>query len=458
MTDAQLIEEDDVLSPRERAEGLFRVGLEAVDPSRLLVRALGRLPSAIHGALDQRRGRLFAFAAGKAALGMARALEDAIGEPREAPGGGAQQPPPPIYGVAICKRGAVDQAPRRLRVVEAGHPIPDEAGAAAADDVVRMLSSLGPEDLAFGLLSGGGSAMLAAPARGLTLTDLQVTTRLLLDSGAPIDEVNAVRKHLSRTAGGRLAAASRAAALLTFAISDVPGDHVDVIASGPTVPDPTTYADALAVIDARGLAARVPPVVRAHLERGARGEQDETPKPGDPCFARARTTVIGGNGDAVLAIVARVREMGMQALALKDALRGEARDAGRALGARLLDAQRRGARGLVLVAGGETTVRVRGGGKGGRNQEVACGAALALDGASDVTLLAAGTDGEDGPTDAAGAFVHGDTARQARGAGMDLVAALAKNDVYPVLDRLGALVRTGPTGTNVMDLAIGMID
>jgi glycerate 2-kinase len=443
-----------------RAEDLFRAAVEAVEPSRLVVRAIAALPTAIHAALERRQGRLVAVGAGKAVRAMARALEDALGEP-PGPLSGArarQEPPPPMSGIVVAKRGAGGPALRRIRVVEASHPVPDEAGVAAAGEVLDLVARLGPADVLFVLLSGGASALLAAPAAGLSLEDLRATTALLLAGGVPIDEMNAVRKHLSRIAGGRLAQASRAAALLGFAISDVPGDRLDTIASGPTVPDPTTYALALAVLERHGLLAKAPPAVRVHLERGAQGKLAETAKPGDPAFERARTTVIGSNRTALEAAAKLAETLGYRTLVLPDALRGAAREAGRVLAARLDDARRRGQAPLCLLAGGETTVEVRGPGRGGRCQELAIGAALALDGVPNAALLAAGTDGEDGPTDAAGAVVSGTTAAAARRAGVDLEAALAANDSYAALERLGALVRTGPTGTNVMDVAVGIVE
>jgi glycerate-2-kinase len=439
---------------RARAEGLFRAALEAVEPSRLIVRAIAAMPTAIHAALEQRQGRLVLVGAGKAARAMARAVEDTLGEPREGPG---RQRAPPVEGLVVAKRGAAGPPLRRIRVVEAGHPVPDEAGAAAAGEILRIAASLGREDLLLALLSGGGSALLGAPAEGLTLDDLRATTALLLASGATIGETNAVRKHLSLIAGGRLAQRSGAAALIGFAISDVPGDRLDTIASGPTVPDPTTFADALAALARVAVLERVPPAVRARLEAGARGELPETAKPGDPAFARARTMVIGSSGTALEAAARLAESLGYRAVVRRDSLRGEAREAGRALAATLLDARGRGEKGLCLLAGGETTVRVRGPGRGGRNQEVALGAALALGGARGIALLAAASDGEDGPTDAAGAYVDGATAAAARRAGVDLEAVLARNDAYLALERLGALVRTGATGTNVMDLAIGIV-
>jgi glycerate-2-kinase len=445
---------------RERAESIFWAAVEACEPSGLVVRALAALPTAVHRGLEQRRGRLVVLGAGKAVRAMARALEDELGEPPPppppVPGVKALPPPPALEGFIVAKRGANGPGLRRIRVAEAAHPVPDEAGRAAADEMLRIAGSLDRNDVLFVLLSGGASALLAAPAPGLSLADLCAATEMLLRSGATIDEANAVRKHLSRIAGGQLARASGAAALIAFAISDVPGERLDTIASGPTVPDPTTFADALAVLERRNLAAAVPAAVRAHLERGARGEIEETPKPGNPAFERARTLVIGSNATALQAAARRAKALGYRVAAAPGALRGEAREAGRALAAQLLALRGRGP--ACLLAGGETTVRVVGPGRGGRSQEVAAAAALALAGTPRALLLAAGTDGEDGPTDAAGAAVDGETARRAREAGLDLEGALAQNDTYSALDRAGALFRPGPTGTNVADLLVGLVE
>jgi glycerate-2-kinase len=306
------------------------------------------------------------------------------------------------------------------------------------------------------LLSGGASSLLACPAGELTLEDLAATTRALLEAGAEIEQLNAVRKHLSAMAGGRLAQRTAARRVEVLAISDVPGDRLDVIGSGPFAADPTTYADALAVLAERGVLERVPARVRAHLEAGARGELDETPKPGDPALSRVHTTLLATNRDAVEVARDAAQRRGLGVRVVSNPLAGEAREAGRWLVA--LARRARASQPLCLVAGGETAVTVRGRGRGGRNQELALAAALALDRGPATALLAAGTDGSDGPTDAAGAFADEGTVERGRRAGVDALAALAENDSYGFFAAEGGLWVTGPTRTNVMDLALVRVE
>jgi glycerate-2-kinase len=440
---------------RNEAEMIFRAALEGVEPSRLVVRAFQALPSALREALAARRGRLAILGAGKAAGAMVAALEDALPPPKLPKG---VQPPPPLEGIVVLKRGAKAPGTRRLDVRFAGHPVPDEDGLAAALAMLHLAGSLGESDLAFALFSGGASALLPAPVEGVTLDELRATTELLLASGASIHELNAVRKHLSRLAGGQLARACRAAALIGFVISDVPGDRLDSVASGPTVADETTFREAFATLKDRGLLERVPPPVRKHIELGARGKLPETPKPGDRSLARSRTILIGSNRTALEAAAALARERGFQPIILQGALTGDAREVGETFGQRLLQlrAKETGGR-RAVIAGGEATLAVAGPGKGGRCQEIALAAAKVMAGTPGVCLLVGGTDGEDGPTDAAGAVVDGATIADARLAKQDPEKAQARNDCYPLFEAIGALVRTGPTGTNVMDVGIGLV-
>jgi hydroxypyruvate reductase len=330
--------------------------------------------------------------------------------------------------------------------------VPDERCARAARELLAMARAARPEDVLVVLLSGGASALLACPQPGLETCDLAATTAALLGSGAAIGELNTVRKHLVEVAGGRLARASGARRIEALVVSDVLGDPLEVIASGPCTPDPTTYADALAVLDGRGLRRAVPARVIAHLEAGRRGEREESPKPGDPAFARVRVTVVARLADALDAAVAAARAEGWRPVRLGEVLAGEARVAGRRLAA--LARALRADSPVCLVAGGETVVTVRGGGRGGRSQELALSAALAWRGLPGVALLAGGTDGSDGPNDAAGAFADGGTVARGAARGVDAAAALADNDSYGFFSREGGLLRTGPTGTNVMDLAL----
>jgi glycerate-2-kinase len=340
----------------------------------------------------------------------------------------------------------------RIALREAGHPVPDRRSEAAAREALQLVESARPEDVLLVLLSGGASSLLASPAPGLDLGDLARTTAALLAAGAEIGELNAVRKHLSAVAGGRLAQRAACHRIEVLALSDVPGDRWDVIGSGPFAPDPTRFADALAVLERRGVLGAVPRAVVVHLEAGARGALPETPAPGDPQLARVRSTLLGNNLTAALAAARSAQSRGWLAPVLDGALRGEARCAGRRLAA--LARALRAPQPVCLVAGGETAVHVRGAGRGGRSQELALAAALELAGVSGVALLAAGTDGSDGPTDAAGAFADGGSVARGCARGREAAADLAANDSYGFFDAEGGLLRTGPTRTNVMDLAL----
>lgn len=428
--------------------------LSAVDPAAAVRRALerdgGRLLATGRSWDLAACRRVTLAAAGKAAVPMARAAAEALS-------------PGPSAGIVVTKHGHAAGAslPAGLRVVEAGHPVPDAAGLAGAAALLELLDGGHEDDLVVLCLSGGASALLPAPADGLTLGDVAATTDLLLRSGAPIEELNAVRKHLSRLSGGQLARRAAPASVLVLVLSDVVGDPLDVIASGPAVPDPTTFAEARAVLARRGVLARVPPAVRERIERGCAGLVPETPKPGDPVFSRVAVRLVASNRLAAEAAAEEAGRLGWRPLLLTTFVEGEAREA-----ARFAVALARGVKShgdpipppACLVWGGETTVTVRGGGKGGRNQELALAAALALDGIPGVTLMALATDGTDGPTDAAGGVVDGETVRRARAAGLDPRAALDANDAYPLLEATGDLLVTGPTGTNVNDVLVLLVE
>jgi hydroxypyruvate reductase len=382
--------------------------------------------------------RLVVAALGKAAGAMALALEEVAGERIAA-------------GLVVTKAGH-GVALRRCALREAGHPVPDGRSAAAGREVLRLAEGARPEDVLLVLLSGGASALSACPQAGLAQEDLAATTALLLRAGAEIEELNAVRKHLTELSGGRLAARAACRRIEVCVVSDVLGDRLDVIGSGPCEPDPSTFADALGVLAARGVLARVPVAVRAHLEAGARGERPESPKPGDPAFARVRTTLLASNRDALAAAAREAGARGLRAVRVSGALRGEARRAGRRLAA--LGRALREDGPVCLLAGGETTVTVRGAGRGGRCQELCLAAALELAGEPRVALLAAGTDGSDGPTDAAGAFADGGSVARGAQLGLDAAGCLARNDAHGFFAGEGGLLRTGPTGTNVLDLVL----
>ncbi len=381
---------------------------------------------------------------GKAAPAMVAALCGLLGERLSG-------------GLVITKYGHVDPGldAGPVEIVEAGHPLPDEAGVDGARRLAELLDRASERDLVLAVLSGGGSALLTLPAEGLALADLRATTDLLLRCGATIVELNTVRKHLSRIKGGGLARLAAPAPVASLVLSDVVGDPLDAIASGPTAPDASTFADAWAVVERYDLAERLPAAVRNRLQLGVSGRLPDTPKPGDALFGGVQNVVVGSNRLAAEAAVAAAQARGLNALLLSTFVEGEAREVARvaaALAKELVHHDRPVPRPACLVWGGETTVTVRGRGRGGRNQELALAAALALDGLPGVVLVALGTDGTDGPTDAAGAVATGQTVARARDLGLDPAAHLADNDAYPFFDAMDDLIRTGPTGTNVNDL------
>jgi hydroxypyruvate reductase len=394
--------------------------------------------------------RVVVVGAGKAGAPMAAAAEAVLGD---LPGWRG--------GVVIVKEGHTEPRPAIIDLIEAGHPLPDARGVAGTEQILARLGGLGPRDLVLALISGGGSALLADPAPPVTLADLQAVTGLLLKAGATIGELNTVRKHLARLKGGGLAAATAPAPLVALILSDVVGSPLDIIASGPTVPDPATFADAWAVIMDRSLADRLPPAVRARLEAGRRGEIPDTPGPDDPRFAQVTNVIVGDNRLAAQAAVERARALGLHALLLSTYIEGEAREVGRVVAGLAKELAATGMplpRPACLVLGGETTVTVRGPGRGGRNQELALAAALALDGWSEgVAVATLATDGGDGTGDAAGAVATGATVARARALGLDPAAALTANDSYTFWHALGDGIVTGPTGTNVNDLTFVIV-
>jgi hydroxypyruvate reductase len=374
-------------------------------------------------------------------MAMAGALEGRLGETLDG-------------GLVVVPHGyratfpAGQPAPRRVAVVEAGHPVPDARGLGAAKGTLALARRLGPDDLLVVALSGGGSALWPAFAGEISLEDAQWTFRLLLRSGADIHAVNTVRRSLSAIGGGGLARAATPTHILTLAISDVVGNDLATIASGPTGPDPTTAADAVAVLERFGLWDRVPASVREHLGRDRDAASDRG-------FDHVRTVLIGSNRDALAAARAEAERRGYTVHLHPEPVTGEAREVGRRLAREALDLD--ADRPTCLLWGGETTVTVTGDGRGGRNQEVALAAALALEGAErDLVLLSGGTDGIDGPTDAAGAWAAPQTVEQARALGFDAADHLARNDAYPLFDTLGHLLKPGPTHTNVMDVQVAL--
>lgn len=402
---------------------LFSAAIAAADPALRVPPFLPRPP----------RGRTLVVGAGKASAAMALAVE--------------QHWQGRLAGLVITRYG--HGAPcKSIEIVEASHPVPDASGRDAALRMGEMVKGLSADDLVLCLISGGGSALLAAPAPGLTLEDKQTVNRQLLACGAPISEMNCVRKHLSALKGGRLAAAAFPAQIVSLVISDVPGDDPAVVASGPTVPDPTTRAEALAIL--RKYKFDLPAHVWAFLET----EAAETPKPGDPRFAKARTEMIAAPAQSLAAAAKLATAAGYRVIDLGDRIEGEAREVARAQAALALAT--RGP--AVILSGGETTVTLKGKGRGGRNAEFALALAIALAGKANISAIAGDTDGIDGSEDNAGALVTPDTLARAWAKGIDAEASLANNDAYGFFDSIGDLVVTGPTRTNVNDFRAILID
>jgi len=437
---------------RQQALAIFRAALAAADPAAAVLRHV-RIQNGVLLA-GRMRYRLRDFrkihviGAGKAGAAMARAIEKlglALGQRGES--------------LVNVKYGHVAKL-RWIRLNECGHPVPDEQGMRGAERIAEIASSASADDLVICLISGGASALAPLPARLITLEEKQATTKLLLASGADIHEMNAVRKHISRIKGGQLARMAHPARVLALVLSDVIGDDQDVIGSGMTAPDASTFASAKAVLEKYGILERVPASVRERIERGARGELAETPKPGDPAFTRTQNLIVGSNRLAVEAAAARAREMGFHTLILSTFIEGETREIARmhaAIAKEIVHHKRPLARPACLISGGETTVTLRGNGKGGRNQEFVLAAAIDIAGLEDTVVLSGGTDGTDGPTDAAGAIADGRTLSRARDKSLDAQRYLAANDSYHFFESLGDLLVTGPTNTNVMDVRVILV-
>jgi len=401
---------------RKDALQIFRAGLDAADPVAAVERHLRVEPS--------RYDRIFVIGAGKASARMAIAVERKLGSRITA-------------GLINVKDGHTAKL-RHIELNECGHPIPDERGVAGARRIAEIASGAGGKDLIIALISGGASALLPLPAEPVTLAEKQETTKLMLACGATIHEMNAVRKHLSAIKGGRLAELASPASVLSLILSDVVGDDLSVIGSGPTAPDPSTYADALAILDRFGLRDRVPWAVRQRLESAP----CETPK----VIKNARNLIVGSNRLAMQAAARKARELGYKTLVLSSRIEGETREVAKVHAAIIKEH-----RGCVL-SGGETTVTIKGSGLGGRNQEFVLAAAIDIAGLENTVVLSAGTDGNDGPTDAAGAIADGGTVDRA--APLSARAYLDNNDSYHFFEAVSGLIKTGPTGTNVMDLRI----
>lgn len=441
---------------RARALDIFLATLDAAHPHQLIQDALHLQGTTLEarGLNDEQvsvdladLGRVVAVGAGKAAAPMVQALEELLQDRLEG-------------GVISVKYGHTVPL-ERVELREAGHPVPDAEGIAATGEILELLEGLGERDLAFVLISGGGSALLETYPEGVSLEDAQEMVNVLLECGAPIHKINIVRKHLSRVKGGQLARAARPARVIALVLSDVIGDPLPSIASGPTVPDPSTFDEALEVLEKYEALERIPAPIRRHLEAGAAGQVPETPKPGEEGWERCHTLLVGNNRRAVETAADRARSLGLTPRVLTVEMEGEAAEAGRdlaRLGRRALETGEPAEPPCCLISGGETTVTLpEEHGQGGRNQELALAAAMGLQGHEGIVVLSGGTDGTDGPTDAAGAVVDGSTVSRGREQGKEAADHLGRHDAYPYLDSVDDLIRTGPTMTNVMDIVLVLV-
>ena len=429
---------------------IFQAALKAVDPVEAILRHVRLEDDALqvgeHRFAFKDYDRILVAGAGKAGAPMARALEDLLGDNI-------------ADGVIVVKEG--HELPlEHIRIHEASHPVPDERGIKGAEEILSLVKEAGGRDLVLCLISGGGSALLVAPAEGVTLEDKQEVTRLLLACGADIHEINTIRKHLSRAKGGGLARFAYPATVVSLILSDVIGDDLNVIASGPAVPDTSTFDDARRVLKKYDIWDRVPASVQSRIQQGLVGDIEDTPKAGDAVFERCFSELVGTNIQALKAAGQQAEQLGYQTLILSSTVEGEAREVVKVLTAIAKEVRDSGnplSAPACILCGGETTVTIRGDGKGGRNQEFALAAALVLDGIKNIVVLAGGTDGNDGPTDAAGAMADGRTLARARAKDLDPLDYLRRNDSYHFFQSLEDLVITGPTRTNVMDVYMVLV-
>jgi len=435
---------------KKAARAIFDAGLSAVDPEvsvRRSVRRKGRDLWVRSQRYSLRRGtRIYVIGGGKACAPMAKALEKVLGDAL-------------TEGLIIVKYGHALNL-EKTRVIEAGHPVPDEAGLEGVIEIFERLIGMTSQDIVICLLSGGGSSLLPLPVQGISLQDKQMTTQRLLSCGATIQEINAIRKHLSRVKGGQLVRRAYPARFISLVLSDVVGDPPDVIASGPTVADPTTFETCLKIIEKYQIESTLPFPVMDYLKTGSRGGYPETPKPDDPVFKRAQYVMVGNNRSALEAAKNKARRLGFHPLILSSRMEGETKEVAKvhaAIAREMVESHQPVRPPSCIISGGETTVTIRGNGKGGRNQEFALASALELEGVKGVAVLSGGTDGTDALTDAAGAYSDGSTAERARRSGLSPERHLSENNAYPLFETLGDLLITGPTRTNVMDIRLILV-
>ncbi|MBU2548219.1 MAG: glycerate kinase [Proteobacteria bacterium] len=437
---------------RKDALTIFKASLASVEPGRVVHQTVTRSGETLKIVQGKKvlktfnlskTGRIFVVGAGKATAPMAQALEKILGARIE-------------EGVISVKKGH-GLSLKRVKVMEAAHPVPDKAGVRAARTIKAVLEAAEKDDLVFSLISGGGSALLPLPSDGLNLLEKQSVTKLLLACGASIHEINAVRKHLSQVKGGQMARAAFPATVVNLMLSDVVGDDMDTIASGPFVADRSSFEEVAVILAKYRLMKKVPAAVRNHLRKGLTGQIPDTPKPGDPALSRVTNVIVGSNWISLKAAEAEAKKLGYRPLILSSSIEGETREVARVHAAMGREVKASGypiKAPACLISGGETTVTLHGKGKGGRNQEFALAAALDIDGHEGVLVFSAGTDGTDGPTDAAGAMADWNTCRRAAEADMNPVKHLQENNAYPFFQALDDLVMTGPTRTNVMDVRL----
>jgi len=438
----------DTFSARQTAQRVLRAALKVVDPKEAVKNYLHHQQTLV-AQIKASSGRLIVVGAGKASAPMVDAVIDIFANRI-------------TTGTVIVKYEHIQPTttPSTIDIVEAGHPVPDEAGLRATQDIISLLKDTTANDTVLCLISGGGSALLTAPAPGITLADLQATNQTLLAAGATINQINTIRKHLSTIKGGRLAELAAPAKVYSLILSDVVGDPLEVIASGPTVPDPTTFNDAWGIVNYFQLEHKLPHAVINHLQAGIHGKIPDTPKPNTNVFKQVTNAIIGSNRLAAQAAVNVAHKQGWQAQLLTTFVEGEAKEVGimlAGLAKGIASGENNLKRPACLILGGETTVTLRGDGLGGRNQETALSAALSLAGWSNSLIACFGTDGNDGPTDAAGAFADGATVAKAEALGLNPTKHLYNNDAYNLFSMLDDLILTGPTNTNVNDLMLIMV-
>ncbi|MCX8110271.1 MAG: glycerate kinase [Syntrophorhabdaceae bacterium] len=430
---------------KNQTQNIFNAAISSVNPYSAVKAHTGHILSFCH---KHRIKQFFIIGFGKASFDMARAINDGLGKIIK-------------EGIVITKYGHAKgmESIDKIKIYEAGHPIPDENGVEATNKIIRLLEKVDESTLVVCLISGGGSALLVSPLKPITLQEKQITTKMLLDAGADINEVNTLRKHISSVKGGRLARIAYPAHIKSLILSDVIGDRLDVIASGPTTLDKTTYADALEVIKRYGLSDKIPYHIMEVINKGIKGEMPETIKEKDPVLSKVENIIIGSNKIALSAAGAKASELGFHVEILSTEIDGEAKEVGKRLAGiakayKTKKKQSETKRPICLLSGGETTVKVVGKGLGGRNTELALAFAIEIEGEDGIAMLSAGTDGTDGPTDAAGAYVTGQTIKRAKELGLNPYDYLLNNDSYNFFKKIDSLFITGPTGTNVMDIQI----